>query len=381
VGLHTAVHAALSGVSEVTIIDINEKVVELINNGKPEDLHVKEQYVIDNWSLVKSKIRATTKYSEADGAKYFIVAVQTPRRGQSLDFTPLKKVAESLAPFLESESLVVSEVTIYPGGTYELLALPLSKLTGYNLDDELMVAHVPERLNAGSKKWVPKNIPRVVGGIGPKSLKTALSLYRDCFGIPVHPVEDIRIAEASKLLENSFRFINISFINELKRFFDRIGIDIKKVISAASTKPFGFMPFYPGPYIGGACLPKDALMLEIKADSLLLRVARLINESQPLYYAALLLKRIKMMKARKVLFYGLGFKPNSPYPYESPVLKVITELKSLDLSLDVKKYDPQIPWVSDFSSLNDAIEWADVIVRWGYKSDRINKPIIDLEDL
>jgi UDP-N-acetyl-D-glucosamine dehydrogenase len=381
VGLHTAVHAAKAGVREVIVIDINMDVVDRINSGDKDKLHVREPYVLENWDAVREKIRASTNYSDASGVRHFIVAVQTPRRGGRVDYTPLKRVAENLAPFLGPGSLVVSEVTIYPGGTYELLAKPLSELSGLKLDEEFFVAHVPERLSAGSRKWTPENIPRVVGGIGPRSLEEALKLYRDCLGAPVHPVNDIRVAEASKLLENSFRLLNISYVNELKRFFDRIGLDIREVIKAASTKPFGYMPFYPGPYAGGACLPKDSLMLEEKTGSLLLRIARYINESQPLYYAALLLKQVRRSSAKRILFYGLGFKPNSPYPVESPVLRVIEELRSLDPGLEIKRFDPQIPGLSDFASESEALEWAEIVVRWGYKDRPLNKPVIDLEKL
>ncbi|HID40905.1 MAG TPA: hypothetical protein EYP33_01985, partial [Pyrodictium sp.] len=196
------------------------------------------------------------------------------------------------------------------------------------------------------------------------------------------PVDDIRVAEASKLLENSFRLLNISFVNELKRSLDKMGIDIRKVIEAASTKPFGYMPFYPGPYAGGACLPKDTLMMEQATGSLLLRVARHINETQPLYYAALLLKQVRRAGATKVLFYGLGFKPGSPYATQSPVLRVIEELQQLDPQLDIRKYDPQIPSLSDFRDEKEALEWADIVVRWGYRNTDTNgKPAIQLEEL
>jgi len=380
VGLHSAVHAAKKGI-EVLVIDISEDVVRRINSGDKDSLHVREPYILNNWDSVKKRIHATTEYSEAKDSRYFIVAVQTPRRGEVIDYSPLLSVAKSLAPYLARGSLIVSEVTIYPGGTMELLAKPLSKATGFKLDEELLIAHVPERLNAGSTKWTPENIPRVVGGIGPHSLEAAIRLYRDCLGAPVHPVHDIRVAEASKLLENSFRLLNISFVNELKRAFDKIGLDIREVIRAASTKPFGYMPFYPGPYAGGACLPKDAFMLETKTDSLLLRIARYVNETQPLYYAALLLKKIRSRGAKRILFYGLGFKPNSPYPIESPVLRVIEELKQLDPGLDIRKYDPQIPWLSDFEEEEEAISWADLVIRWGYKDKQLGTNVAELENL
>ena len=381
VGLHTAVHAALKGVEEVLIIDINEDVVDRINSGNPDKLHVREPYILDNWDRVKERIRATTDYAQAGRFKHFIVAVQTPRRGNTVDFTPLRRVAESLAPQIPKGSLIVSETTIYPGGTMEPLAKPLADLTGYRLDEELLVAHVPERLVSGSKEWTPENIPRVVGAIGPRSLEKVLRLYRDCLGVKVHPVSDIRVAEAAKLLENSFRLVNIALVNELKRYLDSIGVDIREVIKAASTKPFGYMPFYPSPYAGGACIPKDSLMLEQASNSLLLRVARHVNETQPQYYAALLHRRIRELRARKILFYGLGFKPNSPYPIDSPILRLIEELRKLDPTLDIRRYDPQIPELSDFRNEGEAVEWADIVVRWGYKDRKLKGVIIEVEQL
>lgn len=382
VGLHTAVHAALRGVEEVVIVDTSVDVVDRINSGRKEQLHVRERYILDNWDQVRNRISASTGYSITAGAEVVVVAVQTPLKQGRIDYTPLRRVAESLAPHLKPGVLVVSEVTIYPGGTRELLAEVLARLTGFKLDFELLVAHAPERLNPGSTRWTPENIPRVIGGIGPRSLEAAVKLYQDCLGVPVHPVDDIRVAEASKLLENSFRLLNISFVNELKRSLDRMGIDVRKVVEAASTKPFGYMPFYPGPYAGGACLPKDAFMMEQATGSLLLRVARHINETQPLYYAALLLRHIRRTGARRVLFYGLGFKPGSPYATESPVLRVIEELQQLDPLLELRKYDPQIPSVSDFAGEKEALEWADIIVRWGYKNrETRGKPVIQLEEL
>ncbi|KSW10781.1 hypothetical protein CF15_08380 [Pyrodictium occultum] len=382
VGLHAAVHAALRGVEEVVVVDIDPGVVERIESGDASRLHVREPYVVENWPRVRGRIRASTSYEAARGAEAFIVAVQTPLRGGRVDYTPLRRAAEGLAGVVKPGALVSSEVTIYPGGTVELLAEPLSRLTGLRLDEELLVAHAPERLSPGSARWTPENIPRVVGAVGPRSLEAALRLYRGCLGVPVHPVDDIRVAEASKLLENSFRLLNISFVNELKRSLDRLGIDVRRVIEAASTKPFGYMPFYPGPGAGGACLPKDARMLEEYTGSLLLRIARHVNETQPLYYAALLLKRIRSHGARRILFYGLGFKPGSPYPANSPVLRVAEELAQLDPGLEVRRYDPQIPWLSDFAGEEEALDWAELVARWGYRGRPTRgKPVVQIEDL
>ncbi len=391
VGLHTAVHAAMAGVNSVVVVDINPEIVERINSGDPARIHVKEEYVVENLPalLREKRLRATTSYREVRGAEVVVVAVQTPlKRGPggsvTINYGPLRSVAELLHPYLEPGTLVSSETTIYPGGTRELLAEPLERLSGLRLDEQLFVAHAPERLSPGMTEWGPHNIPRIVGGVGPRSLERAVRFYGGCLKVPVHPVDDIRVAEAAKLLENSFRLLNISFINEIKRSFDRIGINVKEVINAASTKPFGYMAFYPGPYAGGACLPKDSYMMEQFTGSLLLRIAREVNETQPLYYAAKLLKTLRSRGARRVLFYGLGFKPGSPYPVESPVLRVIDELKELDPSLDIRKYDPMIPELSDFDSEEEALRWADTIVTWGYRR-LLGKPhsgnVIALEDL
>ncbi len=383
VGLHDAVLAARRGVGEVLVVDIDESVVERINSGDASRLHVRDHYILEHWDEVKDRIRATTSYSEARGVEAFIVAVQTPLRGGRVDYSPLKRVAEMLSRVVEPGILVSSETTIYPGGTLELLGTPLSRITGYRLDDEIMLAHVPERIDPGNRRWTPENIPRVVGAVGPRSMEAALRLYRDCLGLPVHPVGDIRVAEASKLLENAFRLLNISFVNELKRAFDRMGIDVREVVEAASTKPFGFMPFKPGPYAGGPCIPKDSRMLEEATGSLLLRVARHINEGQPLYYAALVLREARRRGASRLLFYGLGYKPNAYTAVESPVLKVIEALRELDPSLEVRSYDPAIPAVSDFNSESEALEWADLVVRWGYKDRGLGArvPIVELENL
>jgi len=381
VGLHTAILAAKRAGSAL-IVDINEDVVRRINSGDPHLIHVKDHYIIENIGLLGDRIRATTNYEEAAGADVYIVAVQTPLVGGRIDYGPLRKVAESLADVVVRGSLVVSETTIYPGGTRELLAEPLARASNLSLDEELYVAHSPERINPGSREWTPEKIPRVVGGVGSESLARAVEFYRDCLGLTVYPVEDIRVAEASKLLENTFRFINISFVNELKRSFDRRGIDIREVIRAASTKPFGFMPFYPGPYVGGPCLPKDSKMLEEYTGSPTVRLAHFINAEQPLYYAARLLRIIRKHNAKKILFLGVGYKPDAYSAYESPPLKVLEVLRELDPTLTILKYDEKISELSDFENPTEAIEWADFIVKWGHSHIKIeDKPYINLAEL
>ena len=383
VGLHTAVLAARRGVRDVLIVDINPRVVEAINSRDPSRLHVRDWYIVEHWREVAGVIRATTEYSDAAGYPAYVVAVQTPLRAEAVDYTPLRRVGEMLAPHLDREALIVSETTIYPGGTVELLGAPILESRGFRLDTDIMLAHAPERINPGSREWTPENIPRVLGAVGPRSMEAALSLYRGCFGLEVYPVSDIRVAEASKLLENSFRFLNIAYVNELKRLLARRGINVREVVKAASTKPFGFMPFYPGPYVGGPCLPKDTRMMADYTGSLLLRVALRLNEEQPLYYAALVLREARRAGASRILFYGIGYKPNAYTAVESPPLLVAEALRELDPSLEVRVYDPQITKPRDFNSEMEALQWAELIVRWGYKNRKLPEKarVVELEEL
>ncbi|MCE4600203.1 MAG: nucleotide sugar dehydrogenase [Desulfurococcales archaeon] len=381
VGLHTAVHLAKHGI-EVKIIDINPRVVEAINSGSREKLHVKDYYVLENWDKVADSISATTSYRDARGYSLYIVAVQTPLREGRIDYTPLESAARSLAGVINRGSLIVSETTIYPGGTWTHLGSIIARETGYRVEEDYLLAHVPERINPGSREWTIEKIPRVVGGMGPRSLEAATILYRDCLGIETHPVGDIRVAEASKLLENTFRFVNIAYVNELKRVFDAMGIDVREVVKAASTKPFGYMPFYPGPYIGGPCIPKDTVMMNERVDgSRILSVAIESNEEQPLYYARKIHGIAAEMGARRLLFLGLGYKPNAYTSSQSPPLKVAEKLKEVDPGLDIGFFDPLISDPRSFDSLEEALEWADLVVRWGYKDLKLEKPVIELEEL
>ncbi len=385
VGLHTAVLAGLSGVREVVIIDIDERVVDRINRAlkDPNAIHVKEEFILENITRLQGVLKASTSYSSARGSQAFIVAVQTPLRGRRVDYSPLASAGRMLGGVIERGSLIVSETTIYPGGTLEILGASIANESGLKPGSEgFLLAHAPERINPGSREYTVKTIPRVVGGVDKESLEAAVALYRDCFGLRVHPVDDIRIAEASKLLENSYRFLNISFVNELKRRLDAIGVDVRSVVDAASTKPFGFQPFYPGPGAGGSCLPKDSQMLEENLGSVLIRIAREINDTQPLYYAALILREARRRGARRILFYGVGYKPGVGYTIESPVLKVIRELETLDPNLEVKAYDPMAEgYDKAFSSEDDAVAWADMVVAWGYKPRAPEDKLVDLARL
>jgi UDP-N-acetyl-D-glucosamine dehydrogenase len=361
VGMNVAVLGAKHGL-EVTIIDINPKIVEQINKGIP---HIKEKYILDNWNNVKNRITATTDYSIIKDTNYIIIAVQT-LKNNDLDFTPLTNVVNNLTKYLQPYTLISSEVTIFPTGTEKLIITPIKEKTGFQIDKELLVIHVPERLNPDDTIHNIETIPRILGGIGQNSIKQGIKLYSETLKLQINIVDDIRIAEATKLLENAYRLINISFINELKREFDKLGIDIRKVINGAATKPFGYMPFYPSPYAGGSCIPKDSLLLLKTVNSQMLKYALEINEKQPEYYTQKILQIINTKNAKKILFYGYGFKPNSKYAINSPILKIIDVLKN-SCNYEIKKYDPQITDYNDFTNETEAINWADIIFTWGNK--------------
>ncbi len=374
VGMNVAVLGAKRGL-DVTIIDINPKVIEHINKGTP---HIKEKYILDNWNIVKDKITATTDYSIIKDTNYIVIAVQT-LKNNDLDFTPLTSVVDNLIKYLQPYTLISSEVTIFPTGTEKLIVAPIKEKTGFQADKELLVIHVPERLNPDDTLHNIETIPRVLGGIGQNSIKYGMKLYSDILKLQITVVDDIRIAESTKLLENAFRLINISFINELKREFDKLGIDIRKVINGASTKPFGYMPFYPSPYAGGSCIPKDSLLLLKEVNSQMLKYAIEINEKQPEYYAQKILQIINSHKAKKILFYGYGFKPNSKYAINSPILRIIDILKNL-CNYEIKKYDPRIADYNDFSNESEALNWADIIFTWGNKPNT-QKETYQMEEL
>ena len=276
VGLNNAVLFAKKGF-EVKIIDINPVVAKIINSGNIKCLHVLEEFIVKHWKFVKDSIEATTDYSVIQESKYVLIAVNTPlkvvgdqlvhmlknkvsRYEEYIDFNPLKSAVSEIARYIQPGTLVSSEVTIYPGGTFERIAKPLEELSSLKLEKELFVVHAPERINPGDTRWTIERIPRVIGGIGSKSLSMGIRLYRDRLGLQVFPAKNLMEAELTKLIENAQRYINISFMSMIKIFADRANIDFDNVIKLASTKPFGFTTYYPG-YAGGACLPKDTLML------------------------------------------------------------------------------------------------------------------------
>jgi len=342
VGLQEAVLFAKHGY-KVFIIDVNHEIVERINSKDVKYLHIKEKFVLDYWEVVKDRISAVSNYRvlRDENIRNIIIAVNTPVKivGEALirlldiedrrvddyiDFFALENVVSYLVKYVQDKFYINSLVTIYPGGTRERILRYLLE-AGFALDRDFYLTHTPERVDPGSSKYNVSNIPRVIGAPSENSLRYGVHFYRN-IGVSLVPVDKLEVAEMSKIFENAWRFINIAFSQELFMSFD----DAIKVIDASSTKPFGFMKFYPGPYIGGSCLVKDTIMYYCITGSEIARKALIINERFPRIYAERLYRIIKKRNAKRILFYGFGFKPGSPYYVSkelNPVERVISELR------------------------------------------------------
>ncbi len=390
VGLNVAVHGALRGL-DVVVVDINEKVVNMINSGVPS---VRDVYIVENWLRARERIRASTEYSEVSSARWVVVAVNTPLRvyGRRLidmlesdkgsiddyiDFKPVEMAGRRLGEVLRAHTLISSEVTIYPGGTVERLGSSIESSSNHRLGDTVLLVHSPERINPGDRVWNISNIPRVLGGFNRGSVETGLEFYSKTLGIPVARITDLKEAELSKLIENAQRLANITLTSSIKVVSDIAGVNFYEALEAASTKPFGFQRYRPG-YAGGPCLVKDTLMLYLWMRDNggrgpfkeLLKQAIVLNELY-LEYLALKLERIARDRgARKILFHGLGYKPGSPFFVSESINTVWRLMRELEArGFQVKAYDAEIPERSNFKNLEEAREWADLVVGWGREGD------------
>ncbi|HPN96646.1 MAG TPA: nucleotide sugar dehydrogenase [Candidatus Moranbacteria bacterium] len=363
VGLPMAVRSVEVGYKVIGIEKMKEK-VSLINKGKSP---IKEKYLEDN--LPKFTPRATNDEKEIKKADIILICVPTPVDEKFYpDLTPVIGASEMIARNLKKGALVVLESTVNPGVSEEIVE-PIFRRAGFKVGKDVFIAHCPERVNPGDEKWTVANLPRVVGSFDKKGLEMALAYYRNITTGEVRPMKSIREAEAVKIMENSFRDINIAFVNELARSFDRMGIDVKDVILGAATKPFAFMPHFPSCGVGGHCIPVDPYYLierakEIGFDHKFLRVAREINNSMPRYTVELLqdaLNEIKKpMRGTKVGILGIAYKANVDDVRESPSLKIIEIAKKY--GSDVLTFDPYIKEKSTEKSLEQILKKSEAII-------------------
>jgi len=347
VGLPLSLQFARSCVS-VLGIDLDPTKVQLLNNGQSYIKHILPSAVAE---LVKSgKFSASTDFSRIKEVEAVIVCVPTPlTKNREPDISFILDTGRAIAPHLRKGTLVVLESTTYPTTTDEDLRAVLEEGSGMKAGTDFHLAFSPEREDPANEQSRVKLIPKVVGGYTPACLDRAMALYRTAIATVV-PVSSCRVAEATKLLENIFRSVNIALVNELKLVYAAMGIDIWEVIEAARTKPFGFMPFYPGPGLGGHCIPIDPFYLTWKAreygqHTRFIELAGEINTRMPEHVvhrvADALNTQRKAIKGSKILILGLAYKPNVDDERESPsyvLMKLLTERGA-----EVAYYDPYVP--------------------------------------
>jgi UDP-N-acetyl-D-glucosamine dehydrogenase len=328
VGLPLAIAAAKSGY-QVTGIDLDEIKVREVNNGKSQ---IED---IDNGELSNliqaGKIKAESSFTSVEKASIVIICVPTPLLENHLpDLSYIESVAKSIKGKLSEGSLVILESTVAPGTTREFLA-PLLEFDFTKPEISFKLAFSPERIDPMNSKWTIKNTPKIVAGLTTESKNLAINFYSE-FIDEIIECESVEVAETAKLLENSFRFINISFINEISIFCQKLGIDVNEVIKAASSKPYGFMPFYPSIGVGGHCIPVDPIYLANAAKTLgvpsrFIDLAEQINHEMPIYFVDRAEEKLDGLKNKKILVVGVAYKPNVADIRESPAKLLIAGLK------------------------------------------------------
>lgn len=327
--------------------DVDTQKTERLNHGESYIRHIGPARVAE--AFEGGRIRATTDFELLSECEVIIICVPTPLGDhREPDLSYVRMTGEEVAKRLRPGQLVVLESTTYPGTTREVL-LPRLEQSGLKCGRDFFLAFSPEREDPGNEKYHTKNIPKVVGGLDESSRLAAVALYGSVIDAVV-PVASPEVAEASKLLENIFRSVNIALVNELKVVLDRMGINIWEVIEAAKTKPFGFMPFYPGPGLGGHCIPLDPFYLSWKAAergvwARFIELAGEVNASMPRFVVDKTMRALnqqgKSVKGAKVLVLGLSYKPDIDDDRESPSFELIELLEELGAEVDY--CDPYIP--------------------------------------
>ncbi len=329
--------------------DIDSKKVDMLNRGKSYIRHISAAELKE--FLGQRMFKASADFGGLKDVDAILICVPTPLDGHgSPDLSYVLNSTISVAENVRKGQLVVLESTTYPGTTDEEMR-PILEAGGLKAGKDFFLAFSPEREDPGNKSFSTATTPKVVGGLTPDCLRVAKALY-DQIIVKTVPVSSTRAAESTKLLENIFRSVNIALVNELKMIFDRMGIDVWEVIRAASSKPFGFMPFYPGPGLGGHCIPIDPFYLTWKAKEVdyqtkFIELAGEINTFMPYYVrqktVEALNDRGKSMKNAKVLVLGLAYKKDIDDSRESPSLKIITLFQAKGAKVSYN--DPYVPHV------------------------------------
>jgi UDP-N-acetyl-D-glucosamine dehydrogenase len=347
VGLPLALQFARNG-TQVLGLDIDPAKVEAIMGGKSYIHHIEADWIAEQRQA--ERLQASTDFSRVAECDAAIICVPTPlSKNREPDISYIIKTGEAIAPHLQPGTLVVLESTTHPGTTDEDLRQVLESGSGLTAGQDFHLAFSPEREDPGNPDSRVAKIPKVIGGLTPACLEKAVALYQQAVERVV-PVSSCRAAEATKLLENIFRSVNIALVNELKLIYGAMGIDIWEVIEAAKTKPFGFMPFYPGPGLGGHCIPIDPFYLTWKAreyqqPTRFIELAGEINTSMPSHVIGKLAEALnahrKPLNGSKILLVGLAYKANVDDDRESPTYVLLDLLKNS--GAEVAYYDPYVP--------------------------------------
>ena len=348
VGLPLSTTFAEAG-CRVLVVDVVEPVVAALNRGES---HIDD---IENARLgplvERGLIHATTNYAELREADAILIALPTPlSRQREPDLSIVIAATRGIAAVLREGQVVVLESTTWPGTTREVLQPILEAGSGLEAGTGFFLGMSPERVDPGREDWTTKTTPKVLGGITPECTKHAADVYRRAIDTVVE-VSTPEAAELTKLLENIFRSVNIALVNELAQLCDRMGIDVWEVVDAAATKPFGFMPFSPGPGLGGHCIPIDPFYLTWKAREFgfytqFIELAGKVNEEMPYFCRSLVSQALnhaeqRAMKGSKILVLGVAYKPDIADMRESPALKLISLLSNA--GADVAYHDPHVP--------------------------------------
>lgn len=338
--------------------DKDTKRVDCLNRGENPFFN----YPLNDFfeALKEKRVKLASEENVLEGCDVLIISVPTPLDEYYIpNLSCLKKAFETVNRYKKEDQLIILQSTVYPGATEELLELLENE--NFKAGKNFYLGHVPEVVDVGNKEFNFFQIPRIISGITPTCLEIIAALYKKV-GCQVVPCTTTQVAESAKLLQNSFRLINISFVNELKIMFDRMGIDIWEVIKVAASKPFGFVPFYPGPGIGGDCIPVDPFYLTWKGEKTngpctLLEQAGKINKEMSLFVTGKVIvalnQRRKCLAGSKVLALGVGYKKDVNIIHYSPAPKIIDVLLKMDADVDF--HDPFIERIKAGEKVLDSI--------------------------